>query len=235
MAHPDARGDDDLRRAVEAFQELHLRLSIERDIALVQSWHQERHARAVGIYGMLKADLERVARGWAHSNIAADVESLTLNLFACIFIALPSVRIDDEKNLRGLLLTIARRGAYDQHRRDQAGSRSREVGRFISLDACDAERPWLAANPQSHDAEDRWIRAIEGRQLARTIREHWKSTLSDVDWRIVVLRLQDTSYRDIVREIGGELTEAGARKRFQRIVERTREYLHVRGLLDDDI
>lgn len=203
------------------------------------------------LYQLLQDDLHRIARRWLRSGLAPDITSLALNMFTCIFIALPKLHIDPEKNVRSLLLLIAQRGMYDDYRTtmsDRLRQRVKPAVDDASLDSGEqGARMWPddpgssgssnfsmqqdLIDPASIESEDRLIQKIDGQKYLSVILDYWKHALSPVDRQIVDLRLKDIAFKDIVVHLGAGWQETAVRQRYRRVLLRTRSYLCTIGLL----
>ncbi|GAB4215036.1 MAG: hypothetical protein OHK0022_54420 [Roseiflexaceae bacterium] len=226
---------DDLLDAVIAFQSLYARWGLEQDAAGRAAASAACQAAAERVFALLEPSLEGLARRWMGSGLASDVQSMKLNLFAAIFVQLPRLRIDPERNLRALLLTIARYGAYDMYRADidAADRRRRAMDDLWSGDSPSRLRQRLIADATVCDdgLEDALIERIDQRRLLEVIQLFWESALGTADLRIVALRLRDQPFRTIAQFLGAGWTEEAVRQRYHRIICRTRNHLRAIGLL----
>jgi DNA-directed RNA polymerase specialized sigma24 family protein len=209
---------------VLAYQAAYQRWLPESDPHARETYKRECHALAEQLFLLLHKDLARIAARWLQSGIAPDHQSLTLNMFTIVFCALPHLTVDPQKNVRGLLLTIARRGMYDQYRQLSHDPGSRLVSSPIS-----SGQDYV--DPQSPDAEETWIHTIDNRTLLAEIACFWAATLSRIDREIVILRLRAWSFQEIARKFEGQWGEVALRQRYHRAIRRTRIYLRSIGML----
>jgi DNA-directed RNA polymerase specialized sigma24 family protein len=183
------------------------------------------------LWALLAGDLRQIARGWTHSNMAPDSESLALNMFGNIVFPLPRLQIDPQRNVRNLLLTIARRGLIDDYRRSHAGTPWRQGGYATSID----DRPDLI-DPESSTIEDRAVQRIDSEALLKAVWDYWPENLNGIEYEIVKLRWQSDpprSFGEIAERLGPGWEEAAVRQRHHRIMNKTRRYLRESGLIDD--
>ena len=209
------------------------------------------------LWEQLAADLRLIARGWIRSNMAPDTESLALNMFANIVFNLPKLRPDPQRNVRNLLVTVARRGLIDEYRRSYASSPRRQPKsaeqQTAPASGSDEARMWhvTGANqngvapgdsqpepvdPGSYNIEDRMATRIDQQALLQVVWEYWPRNLSATDFQIMKLRWQSdppSSFRDIAEQIGAGWEEDAVRQRHHRIMNATRKYLREQGLIDD--
>lgn len=227
---------DDLLDAVILFQTLHAQWALEDDTARRAAASAACQAAAERVFALLEPSLEGVARRWMGSGLAPDIQSMKLNLLTAIFLQLPRLRIDPERNLRALLLTVARYGVYDLYRADMdaADRRSRAVSDLWSGGATSRLRQRLLADAAACDdrLEDTLVERLDQRHLLEVIQLFWERALGTTDLRIVAMRLRDQPFRTIARALGAGWTEEAARQRYHRIICRTRHHLHAIGLLE---
>ncbi len=227
---------DDLLDAVILFQTLYAQWSLEDDTVRRAAASAACRAAAERVFALLEPSLEGLARRWMGSGLASDIQSMKLNLFAGIFVQLPRLRIDPERNPRALLLTVARYGVYDMYRADMdaAERRSRAVSELWSGGTVSRLRQRLLADSAACDdgLEDAAIERVDQRRLLEAIRLFWERALSAVDLHIVALRLRDQPSRAIVRALGPGWTEEAVRQRYHRIICRTRNHLRAIGLVE---
>jgi RNA polymerase sigma factor (sigma-70 family) len=204
------------------------------------------------LWELIAEDLRVVARGWIRSNLAPDIESLALNMFANIVFSLPRLQIDPDRNARKFLITVARRRLIDEYRRSYVAS-----GRRLPRPGDDpapgapAARMWqppagapAAADPQSgaadaesYSAVERVAARLDQQALLAAIWAYWPKSLSSDDLRIVRLRWQSDppcSFREIAQQLGPGVSEDTVRQRHHRILKATRAHLRESGLLDDE-
>jgi hypothetical protein len=203
------------------------------------------------LWAALADDLRRVARGWIHSNMAPDIESLALNMFANVVVALPRLRIDPARNVRKLLVTVARRGLIDEYRRSYASAPQR---RPRPIDQPQEGRMWQQAgwqpqalaqldtqvdivDPHSANIEEHMAARIDQQAILRAVwEEYWPRSLSAADFLIMELRWRlepPCSFREIAERLGAGWGEDAVRQRHHRILNATRRYLRDRGLIDE--
>jgi len=177
-------------------------------------------------------DLRPVARGWLRSGIALDSESLAMNMFTYIVEKLSTLNIDPQRNVRGLLVTVARRGIIDDYQHSYAVSPKRHPSRIaVSFDTI----PDLIDH-QNSDVEVQVMYRIDHTVVLETVWGYWKSSLVQDDMKIMHLRWQidpPCSFRDIAQQMGAGWIEDTVRQRHHRIMNATRKHLRDRGLLDD--
>ena len=202
------------------------------------------------LWFVLADDLRRVARGWIHSNMAPDIESLAMNLFANIVVHLPKLHIDPARHVRNLLLMVARRGQIDEYRRVYASTPQRQP---TPSDQPDDTQLWQSpgrrtqagapldmqheiVDPTSADIEERMIDQIDQQAILENVwNDYWPHKLSSTDFLIMELRWRmepPSSFREIAERMGGGWSEEAVRQRHYRIIVATREYLRGRGLID---
>jgi DNA-directed RNA polymerase specialized sigma24 family protein len=204
------------------------------------------------LWDLIADDLRVVARGWIRSNMAPDIESLALNMFANIVFSLPRLQIDPERNARKFLITVARRRLIDEYRRTYAasGRRMPKLGDEPAPGSgTPAARMWQpavsptaelqsgTADVESYIAEERVAARLDQLALLRAIWAYWPKSLSADDLRIVTLRWQSDppcSFRDIAQQLGPGWNEDTVRQRHHRILKATRAHLRASGLLDDE-
>jgi DNA-directed RNA polymerase specialized sigma24 family protein len=198
----------------------------------------------------LADDLRRMARGWIHSHMAPDIESLAMNLFANIVVSLPKLRIDPARNVRNLLLTVARRSQIDEYRRVySSGLQHQSAAGANPADAHMWQPPGShtqsegsldlqqeVIDPNSTNIEERLILQIDQQSILETVwRDYWPRKLSKIDFLIMELRWRldpPSSFREIAGRLGAGWTEDTVRQRHFRIISATRDYLRERGLID---
>jgi DNA-directed RNA polymerase specialized sigma24 family protein len=179
----------------------------------------------------LAQDLRQVAHGWIRSNMAPDVESLAMNMFVNIVFQLPKLRIDPDKNVRNLLITVARRGQIDEYRRSYAVS-GRRQSKMLPLDSQSE-----MVDPASSDAVERTVNQIDRQAVLDRVWDYWLQKLSKDDMQIMRLRWHSdppSSFGEIAERMGPGWGEDTVRQRHYRIMTATREYLRKHGLIDDN-
>ena len=151
-------------------------------------------------------DLRRVARGWIRSGVAPDIETLAMNMFSYIVFKLPTLTFDAQRNIRGLLITVARRGMSDDYYRSYATSPKREPNQKVNSEG-----------------------------ILSAVDIYW-DTLDEADRQIMRLRWRSdppVSFREIARQLGPGWAEDTVRQRHHRIINATRKQLRDQNLLDD--
>jgi DNA-directed RNA polymerase specialized sigma24 family protein len=182
------------------------------------------------LWTLLAGDLRLITRGWMRSNMAPDTESLALNMFGNIVFSLPKLLIDPQRNVRNLLLTIARRGLIDEYRRSRPSSSQRQAARTTSMDS-----QAHLIDPKSTHIEDRTVQRLDGEALLKAVWKYWLENLIEVEYKIMMLRWRTDPpcpFGDIAVELGPGWEEATVRQRHHRIMNKTREYLRKNGLID---
>jgi DNA-directed RNA polymerase specialized sigma24 family protein len=233
---------DDVLDSILTCQLLQTRWVQETDLARREVYGQAYQAAVERLFELLEQDLERIARGWVRSGIAPDIHSLKYNLFTPIFQALPKLRVDPERNVRNLLLTIARRGIYDMYRQDMCGASSRSSS--SSMVDSDSMQMWSQlpstygyfqldydVDRASLNAEDTWINVIDNQECLDAISQFWARALVEIDRQIVALRLRDLTFKEITRRLGSGWGESAVRQRYHRVILRTRQHLQAIGLI----
>jgi DNA-directed RNA polymerase specialized sigma24 family protein len=184
------------------------------------------------LWTLLADDLRHITRGWIRSNMAPDAESLALNMFGNIVFSLPKLQIDPQRNVRNLLLTIARRGLIDDYRRSHPSSPQRQATHAASID----NQPELI-DPESAQIEDRTVRRLDGVALLKAVWHYWRNSLIPVEYEIMKLRWRSdppSPFSDIAAQLGPGWEEAAVRQRHHRIMDKTRKYLRANGLIDEN-
>ncbi|HEX5688461.1 MAG TPA: hypothetical protein VFX76_00565 [Roseiflexaceae bacterium] len=210
----------------------------------------EYRAQVEELWIMLADDLRRVARGWIHSHIASDLESLAMNLFGNIVLSLPRLRIDPNRNVRNLLLTVARRGQIDDYWRAYSSGPQQQTTTNEQVNEtqmwqqpgtqafCGAsfDMPQDIIDPASLNIEEHLVAEIDQQAILETVwREYWPSELSALEFTIMELRWRlepPKSFRQIAEHLGKGWSEDAVRQRHFRIITATRAYLRERGLID---
>jgi hypothetical protein len=274
MQHLDTSGheplshlQDDLIRAIRDAQQA---------IAALNAAEPERY-EALGaavreclyvLWMLLAEPLLRVAAGWTDSGQFEELmgtrtrgdalEALAMGMFVNIIEALPRLIIDPEKNVLGLLLTIARRGISRENRqiyRDTPRKAAAKTSRPNPLpgtpDASMAPLPVSASgpmgvidgesgeqvepvDPESLEIEELLLRACHHQDCWNALRE-WMDTLSRENLLILKSRWfvdPPISYEDIAQLLGAGWTAAAARRRMSRMLDAAAQWLRERGLLE---
>ena len=218
--------------------------------------HAERYKASLEqLWNLLADDLYAITRSWRKSNLATDVESLALSHFTEIIMALPRLKIDPTKNARHLLFTIFRRGLITEYRtlnppvatkpHEEKLETSVEPGTLAAQawPMRGAEAPAFIADgadtpdPQSLDNEERIFRKLYTQAMIVTIREFWNNTIPPDDLSIMVARWEHDPprpYQEIAAALGPGWSEAAVRKRHQRTLDRTRQYLKDNNLFGEE-
>lgn len=160
--------------------------------------------------------------------------------------------VDPSRNVRGLLITIARRDLFDQER--ISSSKRREQSRPDQALPAPGDRDgamwWsehdmrggehAAAEPKDPASSDFEERLIANDQLRRAwphVLAYWQQTLPPEDlWLLIARWYHDPPipFKDIAELLGAGWSEAAVKQRHHRILKRTRTYLQEQGLLDGD-
>lgn len=175
-------------------------------------------------------DLRRVARGWIRSGMAPDIETLAMNMFTYIVFKLPTLAFDAQRNIRGLLVTVARRGMSDDYYRSYANSPKRQPNSTVSFD----DQLDLADEARS-EVENDTIQKVNSEEILSAVDIYW-DTLEETDRQIMHLRWRTDppgSFRDIARQLGPGWAEDAVRQRHHRVINATRKQLRDQKLLDD--
>jgi DNA-directed RNA polymerase specialized sigma24 family protein len=183
------------------------------------------------LWAILADDLRQITRGWMRSKMAPDAESLALNMFGNIMFNLPKLQIDPQRNVRNLLLTVARRGMIDAWR-SHVDSPRRQAGYATSIDG----RSDLI-DPVSSTIEERTVQRIDRETLLKAVWNYWPENLNGIEYEIVKLRWQSDpprSFGEIAELLGPGWEETTVRQRHHRIMNKTRKYLRESGLIDDN-
>ena len=199
---------------------------------------------------LIADDLVKVARGWMRSSLIDSVtstqseaiQSLAMTVFLDIIEALPRLRIDPERNVRGYLASIARRGLYQEHRKmartmprspptQPQFSAVAEPGfpTFTSPSISELE----AVGDPNQDFEEELMRRHHAQATIAAIRDVWENTLTDIDAFIVKHRVEcdpPVLFETMAQQLGPGWTASALRKRWQRLIMRTREELRKRGI-----
>jgi DNA-directed RNA polymerase specialized sigma24 family protein len=243
------RPDALTRCAIECQQAFRARHAAPDDAQLVEHYRNKLDE----LWGMLRSDLLKIARGWTRSNMG-DLDSLALGLFAEIVFELPELKLDPTRNVRNFLKTVARRGLIDQYRSLSDGPKPSKAAEDTAEAVAQELRMWPAASvnpprsssldqqaetadPQSLQIEEQLVKRIDQQTILRTIWEYWPRVLEPDDLKIVRLRwLEDPpgAFRDIATALGPGWMEDTVRQRHHRIMKDTRKYLRELGLIDDD-
>jgi hypothetical protein len=184
------------------------------------------------LWALLADDLRMITRGWIHANMESDSEKLALHMFGNIVFSLPKLQIDPQRNVRNLLLTIARHSLIDDYRRSHSSSGQRQATLAVSIDT----QPDLV-DPESAQIEERIVRRLDDGALLKAVWQYWRNSLIPVDYEIMKLRWRSdppSPFSDIAMQLGPGWEEATVRQRHHLIMRATRKYLREQGLLDDE-
>lgn len=196
-----------------------------------QARYAEEYRRSLeALWEEIAPDLRRVARGWIRSGVAPDIETLAMNMFSYIVFKLPMLTFDTQRNIRGLLVTVARRGMSDDYYRSYASSPKRQPNSAISFD----DQLDLADEARS-GVENDAIQKVNSEGILSAVDIYW-DTLDEADRQIMHLRWRTDppcSFRDIARQLGPGWAEDAVRQRHHRIINATRKELRDLKLLDD--
>jgi hypothetical protein len=188
---------------------------------------------------LLAEDLRKEAQHWRYRWIAPDIESRAMALFGAIVLALPKLHIDSSQNVRLLLLLIAKRRAIDEYGNiappPNASSAAASMAPVPGSDLAGLDNTTLLAalaDPESVDAEDCRVTEIDRQIVLRRVWAYWER-LAPPDNRIMRLRWQSDPPRpfaSIAQQLGQGWTPEAVRKRHERALEKTRQYLREHGI-----
>jgi len=144
------------------------------------------------------------------------VSSLALSMFLSLTELLPEINIDQDENVVDYLLQTARRGVTE-------------------------DNPLLGAigvleNNAIDDFEEKIVTRIHQKAMIREIMDFWNHSLSSEDHLIMTSRSSvnpPMTFMEICLRLGPGWTESAVRQRHHRVLQRTRQYLRQRSLLDD--
>jgi len=211
-----------------------------------ETLRQEIQGELEQLWQLIETDLVQVARGWMRSGLldsvslprSEAVQSLAMSAFLNIIEALPHLHIDPSRNVRALLATIARRGFVREYRRmsqslpaqpqytalGEPGSATFTIQSNSELEA--------VVDPQE-DFEEQLMRRHHAQTTIAAIRDVWENTLTDIDAFIVKHRVEcdpPVLFDTMAQQLGPGWTASALRKRWQRLIMRTREELRKRGI-----
>lgn len=213
----------------------------------------EYHRLLEELWAAIADSLRAEAKKWMCSGLATDTESLALNMFADIVIALPGIDVDEGRNVRALLRRIARFDTIDEYNKlcgtprrresEEDGSPARVRPSVVRLgapvydeDGAAGEASSELPDPDSFGAEDRIVARIDATDLMREVQNRfWPETLQPEDRRIVDLRWSSDPpmpFGEIARLLGTGWQEEAVRQRHHRIMKRTRQYLRQQGMIE---
>jgi len=212
-------------------QQDYKRWTEESDLAARAACAEDYRQSLEALWEAIAPDLRRVAPGWIRSGMAPDIESLAINMFSYIVFKLPTLSINTNLNVRGLLVTVARRGLIDDYRRSYAvNPRRQSKQQVVSLDD-----QMYVADEQRSDVEGEAIQKIDGDDVLAAVEKYWM-TLDDEEKKIMQLRWQTDpphSFREIAKQLGSGWAEDAARQRHHRIMNATRKHLRELNLLGE--
>lgn len=197
------------------------------------------------LWNALKPDLMNSLNYEFQRQTGHEPETLALNLFTAITIALPTLELDPHRNVRHLLLKIAYFRQIDELRTMNARTRQRDTG---GQTATTNGQMWYPAESgqrrtnanldlvdnRSFDTEDRVIASIDREHLFRYLWAYWYRRLPDLDYQIMRIRWSNTppvSFGDIAQTLGRGWEEATVRQRHHRVMKETRQHLEQQGWL----
>lgn len=196
-----------------------------------QAQYAEEYRRSLeALWEEIVPDLRRVARGWIRSGVAPDLETLAMNMFSYIVFKLPVLALDNQRNIRGLLITVARRGMSDDYYRSYASSPKRQPHIIVSFD----DQLDLADEARS-GVENDAVQKVNSEGILSAVDIYWDS-LDEADRQIMHLRWRTDppcSFREIAQQLGPGWAEDAVRQRHHRVINATRKYLRDQNLLDD--
>lgn len=220
------------------------------------------------LWNLMEATLLRDTVRWARSASYREyrrtyghtdaLRALAMIGFMAILEALPSVQIQPDKNVVGLLVIIARRGIrhynWKSYKEDQPRATPAQNDAPAPGTAAAAMWPTVeyvktffgvldetthetvdVVDPKSLDAEERRIQAQHAQLCWRQLWGYWERTLSPESLLIVRKRLlvePPLPYSEIITLLRDGWTVAAARKRFERAVEQGRRHLYKQGYFE---
>lgn len=248
-----------LRRAQEVNASVALRDEQQR--VLEQPWRQTMSDAIDELYRALEPDLQKLAGGWIRSKqfhqiagtreFSAAVRTLAMSAFSAIIDSLPMLRIDPNRNVRKLLITIARRDLYDQERKIFNPGPRDQIKHDGPLKPGDPDAAmWQPRHEAlsnkvtasielkdgaSTDFEEQIIDRDRSQRLWPIVTEFLQENLSPEDLWLIQMRWfhePPMPFKAIAQHLGEGWSEAAVKERHYRILKRTRKYLHDQGLLD---
>lgn len=258
-AEPDMVEWDDqadmLLDALLAYQDRHRAWIAAPEDA--KSLAQEHVRQAINrLWPLLEQTLAIVARSWSAAyrqrtpgtlSYAEATADLSTILCMDILDTLPRLSFEPDRNPAPFLRTIARRRAVDEYRRwsratdagerappsfnangEQRTARVREISLDDTLLSALAE----ASNLAGGAFEAALIEQIDRHALLTQIAQYWNRELTHEDWLLVYERhIKDppTPYEELIAHLGAGWSNARARKRLSRILERTAHFLEQLG------
>jgi hypothetical protein len=214
------------------------------------------------LYYALEPDLLTLAKGWMRSMQFRDFAStrsyqealstLAKSAFGAIVDAIPTLRIDPERNVRKLLITISRRDLYDQehkiynsnHRlspKKESQVQSGELAAAMwqsTAEQSDTENIYSDIKDEnSTDFEEKLLQQDWVDTIWPVVEGFWQQRLSPDDRWLIQLRWFQTPpvpFKDIAQQLGPGWTEAALKQRHHRILRKTFQYLQSQNLVDND-
>lgn len=206
---------------------------------------------------LLWADLEQplrsIAGKWRRSGLMREIESqpevaegeedargvLAKHAFFYIVDQLDGLQLQPERNPIGYLVTIAWRGLTGDERDIYSAQPRRGANRYQLVplpeqrdDGDEHSRHEQIAAEENLEAQ--LAEHLDTADCRRLIEEFWEQSLSALDRQILRDRWMNSpprSFEAIADRLGDGWTTAAVRKRHQRALTRTREYLRQRGWL----
>lgn len=164
-----------------------------------------------------------------------EIDTLAVSLFTYIFIELPALRPDPNRNVIGYLCTIASNRYYDEHRRlygrrwssqNDDGTGQHTGPREVS----DQQHVHVSA---SHEDPDSVVYVNQLNQVIEQFRQQCKPE----DGLLLKLRMCSVQFSEIARHIKAQfdlsISAATLRKRYERLRERLQQYLLDEGFSPD--
>jgi len=213
------------------------------------------------LYIAIEPSLLKLAQRWIASQQFQQIattrefpeamQTLARSAFGAVIEALPMLSVDTTRNVRGLLITIAKNDLFDQEHKIYKPSPRRKSKPEEILDSGDTDGAmWLSSDPLSGEAsiseeikdhsgtdfEDHILSSEQHHHVWPIVIEFWQQSLSLENlWLIQMRWFNDPAvpFKEIARRIGEGWTEAAVKERHHRILKRTRQYLKNRGLLHD--
>lgn len=206
---------------------------------------------------VLKSDLRKLIHKWVNSGLGEDEESLILNAFTHIYLALPKLQIDPQKNLRGYLIRIAQNGLADRYREDTGTRRFKrkfDTSQSSGVEATDTDHHNLYMQDGEpkicrlelllyelyavKDNEDVWVNQMNIEACLYKVSSFWCQTLSKEDRTIIEMRwTRDprASFEEIARALGSGWTVNTVCAHHSRVIKKTRLFLRSQGWHDGEL
>jgi len=223
--------NDEIRQAVIRYQVTYQEWSVATEQEEQDKLGLQARTELKQLWDFLADDLRQSAKAWLRSGLAYDVTSLAMNMFSSIAEALPKLQIDPHRDMRNLLLMVARQGPSGVNRRSYAVNSKLQLASGIEdplgvlSDVADAISSDVEAQPRQ---------PIERDSVLAAVWDYWESSLNEDDMKIMCLRWQaepPSSFREIAQQMGKGWVEDTVRQRHRRILEATRTYLREQGLI----